>query len=148
MNKRLNKEYILNISDCARVKYGSTNKDNPRVVYVSCNCWIQPTVESDYSRRIANAKSNLRRRIGSEFLTGQGFADKLILGYDISQENFTNESKKFLTVDFYLVQQGEVRKLKDLGKMMQIKVGNVISGLVKDLNENGFKVTKKKTELH
>lgn len=144
----MNKEYKIEVSDSARVKYGSTNKDDPKVIYVSCNCWIKPTAEMDYTKGIASVKTNLRQKIGDEFLRGKDFMDKLILGYDVNQENFTEDSRKFLTVDFYLIQQGKIRKLKELNSMMQDKMGRIVNGMVEDFENKGFAVAKKKTELN
>ena len=50
--KRLNKEYSLDINEYIDVKYGSVDKLNPVVIYVSCKGWVCPECENDYDETI------------------------------------------------------------------------------------------------
>jgi hypothetical protein len=100
--KRLNKEYKLDVSDSVALKYGSVNKDNPQVIYVSGKCWICPTKESDYDEVISNIESDMRRNIRNVLVDGVNFENRFILDFDISTDGFFPNRKKFLSFDFYL----------------------------------------------
>ena len=49
--KRLNKEYILDFSNDIDVRFGSVNKDDPKVIYLSGKCWVSPKFEDDYNNK-------------------------------------------------------------------------------------------------
>ena len=52
--KRLNKEYILDFSNDIDVRFGSVNKDDPKVIYLSGKCWVSPKFEDNYNNIFEN----------------------------------------------------------------------------------------------
>lgn len=143
--KRLNKEYRLDVSDSVVLKYGSVNKDNPQVVYITGKCWIKPTLKNNYKKIIESAEANMRTDIKNIMADNINFTNKFILDFDVSMDDFLINKKKFVSFDFYL-RQNEINKkpLKKLGDVLSRKVSAIANNMVEMLNENGFQVEKRK----
>jgi hypothetical protein len=143
--KRLNKEYKLDVSDNVTLKYGSVNKDNPQVIYVSGKCWVCPTQETDYDSVISSIESDMRRNIRNVLVDGVNFENRFILDFDISTDGFFPNRKKFLSFDFYLRQnERNKKKLADLKQLLGGKVSLISNKMVFAFKENSFTVEKKK----
>ena len=143
--KRLNKEYKLDSSSSVILKYGSVNKDNPQVIYISGKCWICPTVETDYDNVIANVETEMRKNIRNRIVDGVNFANNFILDFDISTDGLYPNRKKFLSFDFYLRQnERNKKKLVDLKEFLDSKVRYISNEMVYMFKENGFTVEKQK----
>ena len=143
--KRLNKEYRLDVSDSVVLKYGSVNKDNPQVVYITGKCWIKPTLKNNYKKIIESAEANMRTDIKNIIADNINFTNKFILDFDVSMDDFLINKKKFVSFDFYLRQNETNKKpLKKLGDVLSRKVSAIANNMVEMLNENGFQVEKRK----
>ena len=143
--KRLNKEYRLDVSDSVVLKYGSVNKDNPQVVYITGKCWIKPTLKNNYKKIIESAEANMRTDIKNIIADNINFTNKFILDFDVSMDDFLINKKKFVSFDFYLRQNETNKKpLKKLGDVLSRKVSVIANNMVEMLNENGFQVEKRK----
>jgi len=143
--KRLNKEYKLDVCNHISLKYGTVNRNNPQVIYVSGKCWITPNKEMSYSDVINGIESNMRRNIKFFMIDGVNFDNKYILDFDINVDALAPNTKKFLSFDFYLRQNEENKKgLSELKDFFTRKVSTIANNLVYKLNENGFTVNKRK----
>ena len=143
--KRLNKEYKLDISKDVLLKYGSVNKDNPQVIYVSGKCWISPTREMDYDGVISEIESDMRKNIRKVFIDGENFENRFILDFDVSTDGLFPNRKKFLSFDFYLRQkERNKKKLSDIKEFINDKVRYVSNEMVFSFNDNSFTVQKSK----
>lgn len=143
--KRLNKEYKLDVCNHVIVKYGSVNKDNPQVIYVSGKCWVSPKAQMDYGYVISMIEKEMKKSIKLFLIDEINFTNRFILDFDINTDKFNIGDKKFLSFDFYLRQNdSDVKKLKDLKEMLSNKVSTVVNNLVYLFKENGFTVEKRK----
>ena len=143
--KRLNKEYKLDSSSSVILKYGSVNKDDPQVIYISGKCWICPTVETDYDKVITDVETEMRKNIRNGIVDGVNFTNKFILDFDISTDGLYPNRKKFLSFDFYLRQnERNKKKLADLKQLLGGKVSLISNKMVFAFKENSFTVEKKK----
>jgi hypothetical protein len=143
--KRLNKEYKLDVCNHVIVKYGSVNKDNPQVIYVSGKCWVSPKHQMDYEYVISRIEKEMKKSIKLFLIDEINFTNRFILDFDINTDKFNIGNKKFLSFDFYLRQNdSDVKKLKDLKEMLSNKVSTVVNNLVYLFKENGFTVEKRK----
>ena len=143
--KRLNKEYKLDVCNHVIVKYGSVNKDNPQVIYISGKCWVSPKHQMDYEYVISRIEKEMKKSIKLFLIDEINFTNRFILDFDINTDKFNIGGKKFLSFDFYLRQNdSDVKKLKDLKEMLSNKVSTVVNNLVYLFKENGFTVEKKK----
>ena len=135
--RRLNKEYKLDVSNNVILKYGSVNKDNPQVIYISGKCWVYPTKEADYDSVIAKVESEMRKNIRNVFIDDVNFEKKFILDFDISTDGLFPNRKKFLSFDFYLRQKEKNKKtLIGLKELLGRKVGAISSSMVYIFNES------------
>lgn len=143
--KRLNKEYKLDVCNHVVVKYGSINKDNPQVVYVSGRCWVSPQMKMDYGNVICHIEKEMRKNIKLFLMDGINFDKKFILDFDINTDNFGIGDKKFLSFDFYLRQNETNKKsLKGLKNILNGKISTVVNSLVYLFKENDFTIEKRK----
>ena len=143
--KRLNKEYKLDVCNHIVVKYGSVNKDNPQVVYVSGRCWVSPQLKMDYDNVIYRIEKEMRKNIKLFLMDGINFDKKFILDFDINTDNFGIGDKKFLSFDFYLRQnEANKKSLKGLKNILNGRISTVVNNLVYLSKENGFTIEKRK----
>ncbi len=143
--KRLNKEYKLDVCNHVIVKYGSVNKDNPQVIYVSGKCWVSPQSKMNYDTVISNIEKEMRKNIKLFLMDGVNFYKKFILDFDINTDNFGVGDKKFLSFDFYLRQnEANKKSLKELKNVINGKISTVVNNLVYLFKENNFTIEKRK----
>lgn len=143
--KRLNKEYKLDVCKHISLKYGTVNRNNPQVVYVSGKCWVSPLRVMNYGDIISNIEKEMRRNIKTFFIDEINFDNKYILDFDINVDNINPNEKKFLSFDFYLRQNKKNKKqLVDLKDMLNRKVSTIANNLVYMFKENDFSIEKRK----
>lgn len=145
--KRLNKEYKLDVCKHISLKYGTVNKNNPQVVYVSGKCWVSPLKKMNYGDVINNIEKDMRKNIKNFLIDGVNFDNKYILDFDISIDNLSINEKKFLSFDFYLRQNEKNKKeLIDLKDMFNRKISTIANNLVYMFKENDFTIEKTKNK--
>lgn len=143
--KRLNKEYKLDVCNHISLKYGTVNKNNPQVIYVSGKCWITPLREMDYKSVFSSIEKNMRYNIKTFLIDDINFDKRYILDFDVSVDNLVPMEKKFLSFDFYLRQNEKNKKeLLDLKDIINGKVSTIANNLVYMFKENDFVVNKNK----
>ena len=143
--KRLNKEIKLNVCDNMNLKYGSTNKDNPEIVYVLGKAWVSPKFNGDYESILNGIQNNFRKKIKNIVMESNIFENKFVLDFDLNSTNMEKDKKKFLSFDLFLKQdKNNVIKLKELNTIISNNIGNLANDLVYDFSINDFDVTKKK----
>ena len=143
--RRLNKEYKLDVCNHISVKYGSVNKDNPQVIYVSGKCWVSPQIKMDYEDVIYHIEKELKKNIKLFLIDGINFDKKFILDFDINTDNIGIGDKKFLSFDFYLRQnEANKKSLKDLKNILNGRISTVVNNLVHLFKEYDFTIEKRK----
>lgn len=143
--KRLNKEYKLDVCNHINLKYGTVNRNNPQVIYVSGKCWISPLRKMDYSSVFNEIEKNMRKNIKTFLTDGVNFENKYILDFDINVDNLSPNEKKFLSFDFYLRQNDKNKKeLSALKDVFNRKISTIANNLVYMFKENDFTVNKTK----
>jgi len=141
--ERLSKEFKLNISDSISVKYGSVDKNNPKVIYIEGKCWISPLFEGDYTAHIDNIKAQFRKGVSKLLISNEVYSSKFILDFDVNTENMKIDEKKFLSFNIFLRQKSNSSyALKDT-KLYE-RFPTMVNMLYNLLNENEFMVTKRK----
>lgn len=141
--ERLSKEFKLNISNNISVKYGSVDKNNPKVIYIEGKCWVSPLFEGDYTAHIDSIKTQFRKGISKLLISNEVYSSKFILDFDVNTENMKIDEKKFLSFNVFLRQKSNsLHTLKD-AKLYE-HFPTMVNMLYNLLNENEFKVTKRK----
>lgn len=145
--KRLNKEYKLDVCKHISLKYGTVNKNNPQVVYVSGKCWVSPLKQMDYANVINDIEKDMRKNIKNFLIDGINFDNKYILDFDISIDKLLPNEKKFLSFDFYLRQNEKNKKdIADLKDIFNRKISTIANNLVYMFKENDFTIQKTKNK--
>ena len=143
--KRLNKEIKLNVCNHMNLKYGSTNKDNPEIVYVLGKAWVSPKFNGDYESILNGIQNNFRKKIKNIVTESNIFENKFVLDFDLNSTNMEKGKKKFLSFDLFLKQdKSNVIKLKELNAILSNNIGYIANDLVYDFSINDFDVAKKK----
>jgi len=143
--KRLNKEIKLDVCNDISLKYGTVNRSNPQVIYVSGKCWVSPNKKMDYENRIDVIRDDFKNRIKSSFVNNEIFDGKSIINFEINGDKMELGEKKFLSFDFYLRQnKGNNRCLKDLKDFFTRKVKVLADELVSSFRDNDFDVDRTK----
>lgn len=145
--KRLNKEYKLDVCKHISLKYGTVNKNNPQVVYVSGKCWVSPLKKMDYDNVISNIEKDMRKNIKNFLIDGVNFDNKYILDFDVNIDKLSPNEKKFLSFDFYLRQNEKNKKeLDELKEFFNRKISTIANNLVYMFKENDFAIQKTKNK--
>ena len=143
--KRYNKEYKLDVCNHISLKYGTVNRMNPQVIYVSGKCWVAPESLMNYNDVICNIEKGMKRNIKSFLIDGVNFDNRFILDFDINVDDITPNKKKFLSFDFYLRQNEKNKKeLSQLKDLLDRKVSTIANNLVYMFKENEFTIDKNK----
>lgn len=143
--KRLNKEIKLNVCNHINLKYGSTNKDNPEIVYILGKAWISPKFNGNYESILNNIQNNFRRKIKKNVIESNVFENKFVLDFDLNSTNMEKGKKKFLSFDLFLKQNSNnVIKLKELNAILSNNIRSIANDLVYDFSINDFDVAKTK----
>lgn len=144
--KRLNKEIKLNVCNHINLKYGSTNKDNPEIVYILGKAWVSPKFNGEYESILNGIQNNFRKKIKNIVTESNIFENKFVLDFDLNSTNMEKDKKKFLSFDLFLKQdKNNVKKLKELNTLLSNNIGNLANDLVYDFSINDFDVTTKKS---
>ena len=142
---RLNKEIKLNNCKNITLKYGSINKNDPQVIYVTGKMWLCPTYDGDYNEEINIIHNNFKKKLNGTLSNSMLFDKKHILDFDINSDNLVKNKKKYFSITFFLKQKNE--KLTNLNNMKNIiscNFGYLFKDLENELIENEFEVSKTK----
>ena len=143
--KRLNKEIKLNVCDYMNLKYGSTNKNNPQIVYISGKAWISPKFNGEYESLLNRIKFNFRKHIKKNVIESNIFENKFVLDFDLNSSNMQKDKKKFMSFDLFLKQNtNNIIALNELNMPLSNYVSCIANDLVYNFHTNDFDVAKKK----
>ena len=145
MALRLNKEIKIDICENINLKYGSVNKNDPQIIYVSGRMWVCPSYDGDYETPINLIHNKFKRELSMCLRDSSIFDYKHILDFDINPLNLVKDKKTFFSISFYVKQKPEkIINLNNIKNLISSKFGYLFRELEKDLIENEFKVSKTK----
>lgn len=142
---RLNTEKKIE-HDTFKLKIGTTNKNNPIVVYVEGKAFITPDAENDeYQRDISEIKHSLRRSI-SDALHGMDIFDhKFILDFQVATNGISVGKKSFMSFQFLFRQANDnVRKLSEVKEDAAPMIVGIADALRDNIASHGFSISKTK----
>lgn len=143
---RLNSEKTIE-HNLFKLKIGTTNKIEPKVVYVEGRTFIQPLQEKDdYSVDITSIKRNFNKIIQKFVNSNDLFSQKYILDFQVAQSGISTLKRSFLSFQFLLRQKNDnkILKLKDIKQKSENDIQNVLDDLIKCIRECDFTVSKTK----
>ena len=142
---RLNKEVKLNSCKNISLKYGSVNKNDPQVIYVSGKMWICPTYDGDFNEPINLVYSKFKKELSRILRNSTVFESRHILDFDLNSENLVRDKKKFFSITFSIKQKSEkLINLNNIKNIVSSDFSYLFNELENDLIENEFEVSKTK----
>lgn len=139
--KRLCKEYTISTDGKFRLSYGTIDKDNPSVVFITGKTWVIPPSVCDMKDRVGNVLKDMRTTVRKAVFRRMSITDKYILDFDMKPESIVPGRKKFVSFEL-LVKQRNGSQNKDIKLIMSemSDIANKIAyGLEASLNKNSFK---------
>ena len=112
--KRTNKEIKLNLTELFDISYGSTNKYNPKVIYISCKTWVEPKEEIEFDNVIGNIFTKFKKELLNRILQSDIFNRKFISNFEIKSSSLQKNKKNFFNFEIYLKQKDKVYFLNEL----------------------------------
>ena len=142
---RLNKEIKLNNCKNINLKYGSVNKNDPRVIYVSGKMWVCPKYEGNFYEPVNYFYNKFKKELASILKNSMIFDSKHILDFDLNYDNLEKDKKKFFSITLVIKQKSDnVINLNNIKNIVSSDFGYLFNELEKDLLENDFEVSKTK----
>lgn len=142
---RLNKEIKLNGCKNICLKYGSVNKNDPQVIYVSGKMWICPTYDGDFDEPISFIRSKFKKELTKILRSSSIFDSRHILDFDLNSDNLVKNKKKFFSVTFFVRQKlDKLMNLNSIKSIVSSDFSYLFNELENDLIENEFEVSKTK----
>ena len=142
--KRTTETHSLDISDKIAISYGTVNKKNPVVVYLSLGCWIYSDTIGNHKQHLINLEDTVRKLVKTHIINDGLFCERYILDYDVCLDNVFR-AKRFLSIEIFLKQNGTtIHSVKELLPTVSERTSNLVDELVDDLESNDFTVTKTK----
>jgi hypothetical protein len=145
--KRTNVEKRLK-NDFFNIKLGTVNKNNPEVIYFEVRTFISPLEENNnYSQVFAFLKKEFSKKISDSLKLNDFFSEKYILDFQIANSGIKINKKSYLSFQLFLKQKNEViKELKEIKKIAEPFLVNLLNEFKTDIISNNFSVTKTKKE--
>lgn len=140
---RLNTEKKIE-HDTFRLKIGSTNKIEPKVIYIEGRTFITPTEEKDsYGSDISSIKHLMSTSIRKNLCSSPMFDEKFIFVFDIAESGMSINKKSFLSFQFLIKQKGDdILLLKDVKEKAEPYIQSVMDDLSNGLTKYKFTASK------
>jgi hypothetical protein len=129
-----------------KLKIGTTNRNNPIVVYIEGRTYISPNIEKEtYDRDIYDMKRSLKTSISNNIKENNLFDGSFILDFQVAQNGVSKNKKSFLSFQFLLKQEKDrVLKLKDVKKEALETINKIVGSLENSILEHDFSIYKNK----
>lgn len=143
--KRTNKEIKLNnIHDLCEISYGTTNKYEPKVIYLSCKTWVEPQEEKEFKTIIENIFINFKKELFNEILKTHFFDKNFISNFEIKSSSLQKHKKNFFNFEIYLKQKNKkILLLPDLEQNVVTLFKPLINDLISNFQNNSLILTKR-----
>lgn len=141
---RSNQEIKVKVNEKLNTKYGSTDRNNPSVIYIIVNTYISPKfLSDDYSEQIKNIKKNIKKRFSNNSTFSENYYSNNITNLEIYENNICFGKKTFLHFELFLKQK-KVFKLKEISNELTDICFNICNAMEKIINEEEFCCYKNK----
>ena len=139
------KEKNLNIEKDMNIKYGTSQRKNPEVIYLSNKFWLLPNNSMDFENVFEDIKENFQMLLTSILRNSQKWHNKFISDFDIKFNGLQPNKKSFVSIEFYIRQKGEmIQDFKSLEDDIVNDFKPLFENLKEDLLNYNFSVSKTK----
>ena len=144
MVRRTNKEYKIELHDNVCTSYGTVNRYKPQVIYLSCKTWVEPTLETNFTKIIEVIFKDFKRELFERIYDSHLFDKKFITNFEIKTSSLKKEKKNFFNFEIYLKQKQNLLALQELKDYVEKLFQPLINDLVENFNHNSLILTKGK----
>ena len=141
MAERKNKEYKIDSGNSFRLKFGSTDKGNPKVVYINGNTWMIPPKIDEIKSIIPTIERNVRNFVKFEINKQQNLDKSFILDFDLKPDSIIPGRRKFISFELY-VRQRETKKLTEISDAIKEMASKITGKIEQELLDNDFEKYK------
>lgn len=137
--KKLCREYKIE-NDLLNVKFGTINREQPKVFYITFNGWIKNCTEIEEIIR------NYKEYITSLIHNHQQISNNFLFNYEIATNKQNKKNKNYFTLEITLKQNQEnyISNIKTLFYKMEDFIIAIMDYLLTTFNNNDIEITKKK----
>lgn len=141
MNKRLTKEYVLDINENLIVTMGTMNRLNPKVIYVNCRTWLNsPSCENP--KLVHNLLYDFQKEIKKIAFNSNELECNSICQVDFTSLPLIPTKKSLLELEFYVVQKQPLKTLQDMKSIVISTFQQTLTNMCDKLTENTFQLSK------
>lgn len=133
--------------DLFKLKIGTTQKIDPKVIYFEGRTFIKPLQEKEeYGYDILNIKRKFNKIIQGFIETNNLFSQKYILDVQVAKSGISMNKRSYLSFQCFLRQKdnNNILKLKDIKEKTENAIQNVLNDLTSYIEECEFSVSKTK----
>lgn len=143
-NKRLSKAFTIKSFDNASVKYGTMDKTNPQVIYMSIRTWIKPSfIDESYESIFDITKHQIKSTISNFVNEENNFSSKYILDFDINPAKLNYKTSKFMQMDVFFKQKNDsLLKIND--KSLHSSFSILANDILNNFENNDLVLSKTK----
>ena len=141
--KKLNKKYNILIDNNWETICGTTNKDDPKVIFLSCKTRVNINNNINFNESLNIIFKNLKFNIKNFLRTSKLFDTKFILDYDFA-EIASNNHQQILTFDIFLKQKQNLKTLKNLIFDIEKDFKPILNNFTNFFIQNEVSITKTK----
>lgn len=143
-NKRLRKNYKINDIDKTSIQYGTNDKNDPQVIFLSFKTWIMPTFEDEaYISVFETSKRQIKKIISNFISETKIFSSKYIIDFILNPIKLTLKSRKFMQIDIFFKQNN--KECIPINSDTFSSAFTILSNdIINNLEENDFSLSNKK----
>ena len=141
--KRTNKEYKVLLHDNLLTKYGTVNRINPKVIYLSCKTWIESNDINDINEIIQDIFITFKKELFNNIYSSNIFDKNFITNFEIKTSSMKSK-KKFFNFEIYLKQKNNVMAVKELKPNVIDLFQPLLNHLILNFNKNYLILSKGK----
>lgn len=139
--KRIFKQYPIIKEKGLRVNYGTTDKNNPSVIYIRAKGDIKPIIEKNtYTNDIKELKKKFKQFIikNLNIMTNLK-VEKYICNLEISEKSLTYNKNGHLRYEIF-IRPTEIKQLKQYENDIKLITNNVNNEMSNFLEERGINI--------
>ena len=137
------REKELEMCDNMTIKYGTAQRANPEVIYVTSKFWILPRMEMNFENVMNEIKNDFQMLLTSIIKHNTLWHNKFISDFDIKFNGLQPNKKSFVSIEFYIKQKSEMmRQFKSLEDDIVHDFKPLFQNLKENLSDYNFTVNK------
>lgn len=143
MEKRFKKEYKINLNDEFKIKMGTVNRFNPKVVYVNCRTWLTPS-ENNTTNQVHELLYDLQKKMKKIVYHNNDLENETICYVDFTSLPLVPNKCNLLEIEFYVSLKKYDKQLKEIKPLIIEFFNPIINEISNVLKKNTFILSKSK----